>query len=293
MTDSRSAPALFSLSRIFAAFCGLALSLIALCPPARAAASDQPEQALKELVARQKEVFANAAKDDPKFDEENFRSQLQQLCQEYDALLRQHPSFAPAYVAYGMLLGKVDMRKESAALLLKANQLDKNNPLVKNQLGNYLAEEGKPVEAINYYFAAIQLAPKEPLYHYQLGTLLTEARDDFLRTGKWTRASLDKAMHEAFEQAMNLAPNNIAFAYRYGESFYDLDTPEWEEALQFWRALELKVAPGVETQTVRLHEAHVLMKQEKFDDARKLLESVTEQALQTQKKKLVDQLPAR
>ena len=29
--------------------------------------------------------------------------------------------------------------------------------------------------------AAIQLEPKEPLYHYQLGTLLVEARDAFLK----------------------------------------------------------------------------------------------------------------
>jgi tetratricopeptide (TPR) repeat protein len=246
-----------------------------------------PEAVLKDLVARQQALFEEAAKEDPNFDVENFRSQLQQICNEYDLLLKDHPKFAPAYVGYGMLLTKVDMRKEGAQMFLRANALDKNIPLVKNQLGNYLAEEGKPLEAANYFLSAIQLAPKEPLYHYQLGTLLHEARDDFLKSGNWTREALDNAMQEAFRQAMELTPGNIGYAYRFGESYYDLEQPEWEEALEFWKSLELKVSPGVEKQTVRLHQANIFFKMGKADEANAILETVTEPVLQRQKQKLV------
>jgi tetratricopeptide (TPR) repeat protein len=255
----------------------------------RAVPISDPETVLREIVARQNAMIEKATKDE-NVEEESLRADLQQICNEYDILIKDHPKYAPAYVAYGLLLNKVDMRKESTKMLLAANQLDKNIPVVKNQLGNYLAEEGKPVEAAPYYLAAIQLAPKEPLYHYQLGTLLTEARDDFLNSGHWTREQLDKAMHEAFRQAMELTPGNVGYAYRYGESFYDLEHPEWEEALEFWRALEAKVSPGVEKQTIRLHEANVLLKQGKKDDAKTVLDGVTEQVLQRQKQKLVDQL---
>lgn len=266
-----------------------ALSLgISLC---FAGPSDDPQKDLQPLLDRQKELFAAAEKDDPNFDQDNFRIQLQQLSNDYDKVLRDHPDFAAGYAAYGLLLGKIDMRKESAAMLLHANRLDKNMPLVKNQLGNYLAEEGKPLDAVNYFLSAIQLAPKEALYHYQLGTLLTEARDDFLQSGQWTREGLDKAMHEAFRQAMTLEPTNVAFAYRYGESFYDVEKPDWDQALQYWRGLELKVSSSVEKQTVRLHEANVLMKQQKFDEARGLIESVTESVLEKQKQKLLEQFP--
>lgn len=267
----------------------LALSFgISLC---FAAPSDDPQKDLQPLLDRQKELFAAAEKDDPNFDQDNFRIQLQQLSNDYDKVLRDHPDFAAGYAAYGLLLGKIDMRKESAAMLLQANRLDKNMPLVKNQLGNYLAEEGKPLDAVNYFLSAIQLAPKEALYHYQLGTLLTEARDDFLQSGNWTREGLDKAMHEAFRQATSLEPTNVAFAYRYGESFYDVEHPDWDQALQYWRELELKVSSSVEKQTVRLHEANVLMKQQKFDEARRLIESVTESVLEKQKQKLLEQFP--
>ena len=257
-----------------------------------AAATTDPNETLKELVGRQNELFAEAAKNNTNFDEENFRSQLQQICNAYDLLLRDHPKLATAYVAYGLLLGKVDMRKEAAAMFVRANLVDKNIPLVKNQLGNYLAEEGKPLEAVNYYLSAIQLAPKEPLYHYQLGTLLTEARQDFLISGEWTREGVDKAMHEAFRQAMELSPGSLPHAYRYGESFYDLENPDWEEALEFWRSLELKASSGVEKQTIRLHEANVLIQQKNFAQARDLIDSVTEQPLEGQKQKLIALLPS-
>ena len=268
----------------------LSCLLLAVASSVYAAPIKDPEAVLKQLYARQQELFAEAEKDDPNFDQDGFRTNLQQLVNEYDLLIKDHSDYAPAFVAYGLLLTRIDMRKEGATMLLRANQLDKSIPLVKNQLGNYLAEEGKPLEAANYFLAAIQLAPKEPLYHYQLGTLLTEARDDFLQSGQWTREALEKAMHEAFRQAMELAPDNVAYAYRFGESFYDLEHPDWDQALDFWRSLELKLSPGVEKETIRLHQANILIKDEEPEAAKALLETVKEQVLQKQKQKLLDSL---
>lgn len=245
---------------------------------------------LKELVARQDALLAAAGKENA--DMENVKRDIQTLIFDYDTFLRAYPTFAPAYVTYGLLLGRVGMRRESAAMLLKANLLDPNLPLVKNQLGNYLAEEGEPLEAVNYFLAAIQLAPNEPLYHYQLGTLLTEARDDFLKSGMWTRAQLDQTMQDAFKHAAELAPDNITYAYAYAFSFYDLAEPKWDEALKAWGALEDRVAPGLEKETIRLQAANILIKQQKFDHARVLLSTVTTPQLQKHRQELLAQLPA-
>jgi tetratricopeptide (TPR) repeat protein len=273
-------------SRLLMLLCAFALAF-----SSGARADDATAEAkLKELVARQKTLFADAEKAGEHLDQENLRAQLQQVCNEYDILLRQNPSFVPTYVAYAVLLGKVDNRKESIALLLKADQLDKNLPLVKNQLGNYLAEEGHPLQAINYYLAAVQLEPKEPLYHYQLGTLIAETRDEFLASGKWTRAQLDKTMEDAFRQATECAPDDWRYAYRYGLSFYDLETAEWEAALQFWKDFEKKLKPGVEQQTCRLHQAKVLVAQHHFDEAHTTLDTVTEPILAKEKEKLIAEL---
>ncbi len=277
--------------------------VITLCAPLRAAEpaktppppAESPAQAeLKTLVARQRELLARADLAGSQAAVEALRPQFQKLVNDYEQYLKDYPSVAAGYASYAVLLGKpvLGERKRAAALMLKANELDPGVPLVKNQLGNWLAEEGRPLEAVNYFLAAVQLAPDEPLYHYQLGTLLTEARDEFVKSGAWTRAALDKAAQEAFRRAAELAPERIEFTYRYGESFYDLEQPDWPAALGWWRGLEQRVKPGLERQTVRLHEANVLQKQGKFSEARALLATVDEAALQKQKEKLAAQMPA-
>lgn len=256
--------------------------------------SEKASEELKVIVGRQKVLLAEAATKQSQAEGEDLRERFQSLVFDYEAYLKKYPDVAAGYVSYAMLLNQpvLDERKRAAALLLKANQIDADLPLVKNQLGNYLAEEGKPLEALNYYLAAAKLAPKEPLYHYQIGTLLTEARDEFLKNPAWTRATLDQTMQDAFEQAAALAPDNIGYAYRFGESFYDLERPEWSAALEFWRTLEAKVTAPVEKETMRLHQANVLIQQGKFAEARAVLATVAEASLATQKQKLVAQLPA-
>lgn len=270
----------------------LSLTLAAAAPLRAAADESLADRTLRQLVEQQKALLAEEARKSPDFDAANFETQMQLVLQGYELLLRDNPKYAPGYAAYGYLLGKVGQRKASIAILLKANQLDPEVPLVKNQIGNFLAEEGRAREALPYYLAAIQLEPKEPLYHYQLGTLLYVAHDEFLKSGEWTADGLVHTMHEAFRQAAELAPDRLEFTYRYAESFYDLTTPDWDGALKAWNALEAKATTEIERQTMRLHEINVLLKQGKGDHARVLLDSVTEPALQAQKEKLVAQLPA-
>jgi tetratricopeptide (TPR) repeat protein len=251
------------------------------------------ERTLKEIVARQKNIFERAAAEKEHLDEAWLRGEIQSVINSYDVLIQKNPEFAPAYVAYGMLLGKVGMTREAVGILLKANQLDGEIPVVKNEIARYLAEDGKPAEALPWLMAAIRLAPEEPLYHYHLGKLLAEARDDLIATGQFTRPKLDAAMLEAFQRAAKLAPDNMAYTYRAAEAYYDLETPRWEEALAAWGALEEKAKPGLEQQTIRLQAANVLIKLGRRDHARALIAMVTEPALQKQKQTLLDELAAK
>ncbi len=271
----------------------LFLSLLLLASAGGVLAADSetmPERTLRQIVERQKQVLAEAEKQGDKLDEEALRTQAQSIAHDYDRLLASSPSFAAGYAAYGYFLGKVGMTKESIGMLLKANQLDPNIPLVKNQIGNYLAENGKPIDAAQYFLGAIKLAPNEPLYHYQLGRLLTVGRDIFLKSGEWTRAALDNAMHNAFKRAHELAPDNFDYAYAYAMSFYDLENPDWDGALKAWAALEEKSQTPLERQTMRLHAANVLVKLGKEDHAKALLETIDEPDLQGQKQRVVSQL---
>lgn len=251
------------------------------------------ERTLKEIVARQKAIFARAEAEKEHLDEAWLRGELQSVINSYDVLIQKNPEFAPGYVAYGMLLGQVGMNREASGILLKANKLDEEIPVVKNEIARLLAEDGKPAEALPWLTAAIKLAPDEPLYHYHLGKLLAEARDDLMATGQFTRAKLDAAMLEAFQRGAKLAPGNMAYAYRAAEAYYDLETPQWENALAAWSALEQQGQPGIEQQTIRLHAANVLIKLGRRDHARALLITVTEAPLQKQKQTLLDELAAK
>ncbi|HEY5079771.1 MAG TPA: hypothetical protein VII43_07980 [Opitutaceae bacterium] len=242
---------------------------------------------LKGIEEHQKVLFADAAAQGKELDGAAFQAQVEQLTREYESLLRDNPQFADGYACYGYMLWKVGLRKEAVAILLKANQLDPGIALVKNELGNYLAEEGKPLEAVNYFLSAVKLQPSEPLYHYQLATLLYEARDDFLKSGEWTRDSVDHAMLEGFRRAAELAPDRIEFTYRYAESFADLRDPDWPAALKAWQGLEAAAKSDVERQTMRLMEANVLLNMGSADQARKVLGTVTDPKLDPQKQKLV------
>jgi tetratricopeptide (TPR) repeat protein len=240
---------------------------------------------LRQIISDQQAVFAAAEAAGDAFDPDNFRSQMQQLTQRYDRLLRINPNYVPGCVAYGLLLARIGMTREGAAFMYKANELDDKLPVVKNQLGNFCAEEGRPLEAYIFYNAAIALDPREPLYYHQLGTLLAEARDIFLKEAPdmWSRSKIDGAMQAAFLQATELAPGDWRHAYRYGLSFYDLQTGEWEAALQFWETFETKLKSGVEQQVCRLHQARTLGELRRIKDAQAKLDSVTADALTSQK----------
>jgi tetratricopeptide (TPR) repeat protein len=245
------------------------------------------EHRLREIAEHQKSLFADAAAQGKDLDNAGFQLQAEQLTREYESLLRDNPKFAAGYACYGYMLWKVGLRKQAVAILLKANELDPDIALVKNELGNYLAEEGKPLEAVNYFLSAIKLQPDEPLYHYQLGTLLYEARDDFLRSGEWTRDSVDHAMQEAFRRAAELAPERIEFTFRYAQSFADIKDPDWATALKVWQGLEAGAKSDIERQTMRLEEANTLISMGKLDGARRIIDSITDPTLEAQKQKLV------
>lgn len=283
--------------RFFWAACLLVLAgpPLALAPlRAQPRTETMADRNLRSIVERQKMLLGQmeqARSEGQSVDVDSFRTQLESLVHEYQILVQQNPDFAAAYAAYGYLLSKLEMPQQAMQILLKADHLDPTIPLVKNELGNFLAEDGKPLEAADYYRAAMRLDPGEPLYPYQLGTLLYEARDTFIREGGYTRDQLDRDMQDAFRRAAELAPNRIEFTYRYAESFYDLEHPQWEAAFEAWAALAAKAQSPIERQTMLLHEANVRIKQGRTGDAREILTRVTVPGLQAQKEKLVAELP--
>lgn len=278
---------------------GMAMCVCLLATSARAAepaGGGTPEAitALSAIVAGQKSALAEAREAGDGAEMEDLRQRLQKVVDGYEALLTKYPDFAAGWAAYGLFLcdPAVEERRPALALLLKANGLDPEIPVVKNQIGVLMAEEGRVIDAFNYFLAASDLVPTEALYHFQIGLVLDEGRDVFLKTKAWKRADLDKSMLSAFARAVALAPDRTDYAYRAAEAFYSLEEPRWDEAYATWAALESRVEGDVAAQAVRLHMARVRWKQGLAGDARELLASVDEPKLATQKAKLAAEFAA-
>lgn len=270
----------------------LCLALATLCAPfaAHAATESMSERELKRILQRERTIIAAAQSAGEAMDRGNTEMQLREVVQEYESLLRRDPQFIAGFIAYGLFLNNAGEAKRAYAIFKKAEKIEPELAVIKNQLGNHHAEEGEYEKALTYYQGAVALEPKEALYHYQLGTLLYEFREFFIDAKLFTRDALLTRCGEAFARAAELAPDNIAYTYRHAESFYDLPTPDWPGALAAWKAIEQRTKAGVEQETILLQEANVLIQLGQPDAARAVLERVTAEPLQTNKKKLVDQL---
>ncbi|WP_221031403.1 hypothetical protein [Actomonas aquatica] len=264
---------------------GCFILVLGLLPCGARAQGRDAEAELNELVALQQELLGRAAMAAYQEEVESLRPRLQSLVFDYEQYLRRYPKKAEGYIAYSMLLGSslVDERERAKALLLKANNLDPDLAIVKNQLGKYLAEEGKPLEALNYFLSAVQLEPEQALYHFQIGQLLGAARGDFLASGEWTAEQVDAALVHALQEAVRLDPDNFAYAYRLAESHYDVAEPDWPEALAAWQALAARATDPLQQQMVQLHEANVLLAMERLDDAETVLAGDFDAPMQEQR----------
>ncbi len=272
----------------------LLLAVVTLLAPLGALAAGttetMSERELKRILQRQRTILAAAQEAGENLDRSNTEQQLSEVVRDYEALLKKDPQFVPAYVSYGLFLNSTGHAQRSYAVFKRAEKIEPDLAVIKNQLGNHHAEEGEYKEALEYYQGAAALEPKEPLYQYQLGTLLYEYREFFVDAKILTRDDLLTRSTEAFAKAAEFAPDNIAYAYRHAESFYDLPNPDWNAALATWKKIEQRAKAGVELQTIQLHQANILVQLGRADEARKLLDGITEAPLQANKQKLVEQL---
>ena len=95
---------------------------------------------------------------------------------------------------------------------------------------------------------------------------------------------------EAFAEAVRLEPESLPYAYRYAESYYDLENPPWDEAMAAWQNLEQRVDSATEQQMMRLHQANVLLFKGDLDAAEIRLEEEFTGVLASQQERLVARL---
>lgn len=257
---------------------------------ANAQSADLASNQLLAIAERETSIYQKIAEDPDFYSEADLDRRINELVQSYRSYLAEQPKDVSAYVLYGKLLRRLGEYEQAFVAFLKADELDPEIAVVKQQIGNHLAEEGKGKAALTFYLNAINLEPETAVYHFALGQLLHDFRSDFIEEAVFTREALEREMLKAFRQAAALEPQNFDFQMRLGEAYYDLSSPDWRAALVHWRRLRSESSTSIQAEILDLHQARVLGELGRFDEAGKLASGVKNPALQKSKKQILDEI---
>ena len=248
----------------------LAAMAFALAPTTvlaeKAKTSDNTEATDDALTLFQRSLF-NIARDESKLfssmengslSQEDFERRAIELSFRYDELITRDPHNVETLILYGKFLRRIGKNDQAHAMFIHADHLSPNIAVLKQQIGNYLAEQGNYPEALAYYLKAVELEPKEAVYHYGLGELMATFRDKFVTDGAFTDDSIDGEILKSFAKAEELDPKNKDFAFRHAEAYYDLKTPKWDDALALWTKLSKRAdLSRYERDAIRLHMSRI------------------------------------
>ena len=248
---------------------------------------------LKDLNEREQSAYKRYEKALVTEDVHSIETELQSIVDGYEALISAAPNYAAAFISYGMMLHRIGERIPSNAMLIRADQIDPYHAIVKNQLGNYQAEEGNYPEAMGFYQMAIDLRPDEPLYHYQLGNLLFSYKKFFIDDKLFLPEGIDLEIQNRFRKAAMLAPAHLPYRLRYAQSFFDIARPNWEAALEEWQQLVNFVESPEEKQMMQLYMAKTRFEMGHHTAAQKIIKGIDEPSLEHSKDILLKQINAK
>ena len=267
----------------------LLVSLFVFMSMAGAAEVDD-ERRLLDLALQKKRLFEIVAERPDFFTEAQLAERLDTLSDAFADYVEAYPQDVMGLILWARLLQVMERDEAALQLFRKADKIDPDIAVVKQQIGNALAEKGEGIAALSYLFRAVELEPEEAVYHYQLGELLHHFREDYIKEGLLSEADLDAAMQRAFREAAHLQADDFDLQLRYGESYYDVAEPDWEQALKHWQRME-SVETGIfREQVILLHMARVLVELGRIADALEALDDVRHSALRPSKEALLKQI---
>ncbi len=232
------------------------------------------------------------------------RDRLAKVRQVYDDFLLRHPDHAKAHLAYASFLQEIHEEGEALRHMEKSRELDPTDPAAWNNLANYYGHFGPVTKSFEYYAKAIELNPKEPVYVQNLATTVFLFRKDATNFYRLTEWQVFEKSLELYRQALRLDPTNFLLASDYAQTYYGIRTPEslaatardqlqrqlTSNALTAWTNAYELASDDLQRQGVATHLARVKLNSGRFDEARRDLESVTNEVYLALKQRLLRNL---
>ena len=270
-------------------------------PPEAADASNPPRAAenrevysytlsqkkLLEIIDQQKRFFDRVKSESrmSQSDALSLKNKLDSLWAEYMA---QYPKDIDALILYGKYLRAVGEDELSYNQFLKADALNPDIAVVKQQLANYEAEHGLPKYAFDNISAAVALDPDNSVYRLQMAALIVFFREELIHKKYFSQSQLDSLMIKSYAKAAELEPQNSNIQWKYAQAFYDVGKADWSAALAQWEKILENFAPlNLDRQTALANKARVLIELNRDKESLAVLEKVTLPSLQPDRRKLL------
>ena len=211
----------------------------------------------------------------------------------YEGFIQRHPNHVRVRLAYGSFLNDIGRETEAVAQWDKAREMDPKNPAAWNNLANYYGHRGPVTNAFSYYEKAIELSPKESVYYQNFATSVFLFRRDAMEYYKIDEQKVfDKAL-ELYRMALKLDPHNFVLANDLAQSYYGIRPARPSEAIEAWRQALKLAGDDLQREGVYIHLARHEMTVNQFAEARKHIDSVTNQNYAEIRQKLLKNLAMR
>ena len=164
-------------------------------------------------------------------------SQIASTRKIYEDLIRRFPAEAEPHVVYGEFLVSVEKNEEAFQHWENALKLDSKRHDVLAAEAELLSRTGQIVAAADALEKAVALAPANAEYAFALAHIYTLFRRDLMASRNQTEDEILLRGTACFQRAAELAPENLAYAQAYAETFYTQSKPDWKLALAAWESL--------------------------------------------------------
>jgi tetratricopeptide (TPR) repeat protein len=241
----------------------------------------------------------------------NFRARILErfkpVRKSYEQFLEAHPNHANGRLAYGSFLNDTGDEQGAQAQWERAREADPSNPATWNNLANHYGHAGPMDKAFAYYARAIELAPEEPVYYQNLATTVFLFRTEATNFYNITEQQVFEKAMGLYKKALSLDPENFRLAAEVAQTYFGIkpapaDNPAAarqaqrklaDEAMAAWQ-VALKLAESdLERQSCYLNLVRWQINSERFEEARRYLNIVTNEALLSSKTTLTRKLTSR
>lgn len=222
------------------------------------------------------------------------KQRFEPIEQAYGDFLRRNPNHTRARLAYGSMLSDFGRHDEAVAQWEKARELDPTNPATWNNLADHFSHFGPTRKCLEYFAKAVELAPKEPLYRYNLAIAVSVFRADAreLYGLPDDQAVLRKAL-ELYRDARRVAPNDFKTATDLAQMYYQL-VPDptlapaaferakkalVDEGMVAWKEAAQLAPTDLDREGIAIHMARYCGMNGRYREGLKLLDEVTHPGL--------------